>query len=114
MKNDSDLKHKWGGQIIDHGWTSVPNLLLKNAKKLEISPIELLILIYLMRFWWRPDDLPFPSISKTSEEIGITRKTASKYFNTLKDKKLISEVTKKNGQTAYSLQGLIEKLQNLS
>jgi len=111
MNLDMDFKYKWGDEILKSGWTGIPNLLLKHAKDLKISPTELVILIYLIRFWWRVNDLPFPSISKTSEEIGITRKTASKHFGLLKEKGFIKEVMKPNGQTAYSLEGLVEALE---
>lgn len=109
----SDLYKKWGAKALSHGWTSVPSLLLKNAGKLDLDPTETLTLIYLIRFWWRAEDLPFPSISKTSEEMGVTRKTLSKKFSSLKEKGFIREVKEPGQATKYSLDGLVFKLEEL-
>lgn len=112
-RDDKDLYKKWGARILSRGWTSVPNLLLRNAGKLRLDPTETLTLIYLMRFWWRPGDLPYPSISKTCEEMGITRKTLSKKFASLKEKGLIHEIKAAGQPTKYSLDGLISALEQI-
>jgi len=114
QKNDQDLYQKWGPKTLSKGWTSVPNLLLKNAGNLKIDPTETLTLIYLMRFWWTPDNLPYPSISKTCEEMGVSRKTLSTKFSSLKKKGLIKDVKEPGQPSKYSLQGLIDKLNKLS
>jgi len=113
-KADTDLYKKWGREALSGGWTSVPSLLLKNAGKLGLDPTETLTLIYLVRFWWKAEDLPFPSISKTSEEMGVTRKTLSKKFSSLKEKGFIHEVKSTGEITKYSLDGLIRKLEELA
>lgn len=113
-KADTDLYKKWGVKALSGGWTSIPSLLLKNAGKLGLDPTETLTLIYLARFWWKAEDLPFPSISKTSEEMGVTRKTLSKKFSSLKEKGFIREVKGIGEATKYSLDGLIQKLNDLS
>lgn len=114
MNNDASFYKKWGYSTAQGGWTSVPNLLLKHSGRLNISPTELVILIQLMRFWWKEEDLPYPSISKTSEEMGVTRKTASKYFGLLKEKGYIRDIELPNGRIAYSLDGLIRTLDAIS
>lgn len=113
-RGDNDLFKKWGGKALSGGWTSIPSLLLKNAGKLGLDPTETLTLIYLARFWWKAEGLPFPSISKTSEEMGVTRKTLSKKFASLKEKGFIHEVKDVGQVTKYSLDGLIRKLEDLS
>jgi len=112
-RDDRDLYKKWGNKVLAKGWTSVPNLLLRNASVLRLDPTETLTLIYLMRFWWKPGDLPYPSISKTSEEMGVTRKTLSKKFSSLKEKGLITEISAPGQPTKYSLDGLIARLSEL-
>jgi DNA-binding MarR family transcriptional regulator len=114
VRDGQDLYRKWGKAILSKGWTSTPNLLLKHAGKMGLDPTETLALIHLVRFWWKPENLPFPSITKTSEEMGVTRKTLSKKFASLKEKGLIQEVKGANGVTKYSLDGLIQKLKELN
>lgn len=103
------LEEKWGKSILDAGWTSVPNALLKYAGELKLDPTETLVLIYLMRFWWRARDLPYPSISKTSEEMGVSRKTMTKKFASLREKGFI-KLVKQGGRTKFSLEGLRQAL----
>lgn len=105
---DSDLKDKWG-PALSSGWTAVPNNLLRYAGTLNLDPTETLVLIYLMRFWWKKDDMPYPSISKTSIEMGVSRKTATKKFASLRDKGYITQV-KQDGRLKYSLEGLQKAL----
>jgi DNA-binding MarR family transcriptional regulator len=103
------LEEKWGKVTLDAGWTSVPNALLKYAGELKLDPTETLVLIYLMRFWWKVEDLPYPSISKTSEEMGVSRKTMTKKFASLQEKGFITKV-KQGGRTKFSLGGLRKAL----
>jgi len=112
LDNESSMVSKWGLNVVESGWTNVPNTLLKNAYRLKLDPSETLTLIYLMRFWWKSSDMPYPSISKTSVEMGITRKTMAKKFASLQEKGLI-ELVKHQGRRKFSLKGLQEKLEYL-
>lgn len=113
-RDEKDLYKKWGAKVLSGGWTSTPNLLLKNSGKLGLDPTETLALINLIRYWWKQEELPYPSISKTSEEMGVTRKTLSKKFASLKEKGLIQEVKAPGQPIKYSLQGLVDTLERLS
>lgn len=113
-RDEKDLYRKWGAKVLSGGWTSTPNLLLKNSGKLGLDPTETLALINLIRYWWKQEELPYPSISKTSEEMGVTRKTLSKKFSSLKKKGLIQEVKAPGQPIKYSLQGLVNALEQLA
>jgi len=112
LDNQASMSSKWGNEVTEAGWTNVPNTLLKNAYRLKLDPTETLTLIYLMRFWWKSSDMPYPSISKTSIEMGVTRKTMAKKFASLQEKGLI-ELVKDKGRRKFSLDGLREKLDYL-
>lgn len=108
----SSMKTKWGEGVTGAGWTTVPNTLLKNAYRMDLDPTETLTLIYLLRFWWNAEDMPYPSISKTSIEMGVTRKTMAKKFASLQEKGLI-KLVKHKGRRKFSLDGLRERLDYL-
>lgn len=107
----ASLYSKWGAKTIAEGWTSVPNALLKRAGQLGLDTGELLTLIYLMRFWWTADSMPFPSISKTAIEMGVSKKTLDKKFASLIEKGLLEAIVVKDKPTKYSLQGLVRALE---
>lgn len=112
LDNAASMISKWGDAVTDAGWTNVPNTLLKNAYRLKLDPTETLTLIYLLRFWWKSNDMPYPSISKTSIEMGVTRKTMAKKFASLQEKGLI-ELIKHQGRRKFSLDGLRKRLDYL-
>ena len=111
MEAPTSMDEKWG-HALEEGWTGVPNALLKNASKLGIDPTETLALIHLLRFWWTVNEMPYPSISKTSEEMGVTRKTLAKKMASLEEKGLIKLDTS-GSRRRYSLDGLRKALLNL-
>jgi DNA-binding MarR family transcriptional regulator len=110
--SSSSMKAKWGEEVVRAGWTTVPNTLLKNAYRMNLDPTETLTLIYLLRFWWNAEGMPYPSISKTSVEMGVTRKTMAKKFASLQEKGLI-KLVKHQGRRKFSLDGLRERLEYL-
>lgn len=112
LDSAASMHSKWGSAVTEAGWTNVPNTLLKNAYRLKLDPTETLTLIYLLRFWWKTSDMPYPSISKTSVEMGVTRKTMAKKFASLQEKGLI-ELVKHNGRRKFSLDGLRKQLDYL-
>lgn len=103
------VQEKWGSAALDAGWTTIPNTLLKYAGALDLDPTETLVLIYLMRFWWKTNDLPYPSISRTSVEMGVSRKTMTKKFASLREKGFI-KLVKQGGKNKFSLAGLQKAL----
>lgn len=107
--SSSAIEEKWGRTVLDAGWTGIPNALLRYAADLKLDPTETLVLIYLMRFWWKTEDLPYPSITKTSQEMGVSRKTMTKKFASLKEKGYITPV-KQGARTKFSLEGLRKAL----
>ncbi|CAG9435230.1 helix-turn-helix domain-containing protein [Providencia alcalifaciens] len=106
----------WGRTILGSGWASVPNELLKNQNKLELSNSELVLLIHLISFMHHGDSKIYPSIELLSNRMSQDRRTIQRTINRLVSKKIIrkkvrsaSEVDK--GLTnIYDLSPLMLKL----
>ncbi|WP_409335559.1 helix-turn-helix domain-containing protein, partial [Escherichia coli] len=73
----------WGRSILNSGWTSVPNELLKNQSKLGIGNTELVLLINLISFMHHPDARVYPSISLLCERMNQDRRTIQRNLNKL-------------------------------
>lgn len=112
-KNIVELDLKWQGIIKGHGWTAVPNLLLKKQCELKLKAIELNVLLNLIRFWWNPDDAPFPSLEKMAIEMGVSDRTVYRAFSSLEENGFIKRI-QEDGKTKYELQGLVNKLKALN
>ncbi|NHP55778.1 helix-turn-helix domain-containing protein, partial [Acinetobacter baumannii] len=53
MEQKSDnFDKKWGIETAKHGWIGVPTLLLFAQDELQITPLELNVLLNLIMHWW--------------------------------------------------------------
>lgn len=118
-KEEPQLKNKWSGTVIEHGWTGVPNMLIESQQALELKPLDMNILFILLKHWWEPDKHPFPSKKTIGEITGKDESTVRRSVASMESKDLIKRVKrlKKSGgqdSNGYDLSGLVTKLQELS
>ena len=66
---------KWGKENIDAGWTLVPNALLIHQAALGLTPMDINIILQIARYWWQPDNHPYPSKRALADCIGVTPRT---------------------------------------
>ncbi|HEX4326507.1 MAG TPA: hypothetical protein VH105_06785, partial [Burkholderiales bacterium] len=50
------LTEKWGWETMSMGFTAVPNSLLSAMGRMNASPMEMVVLIQLFRYWWHPGE----------------------------------------------------------
>jgi predicted transcriptional regulator len=114
-KLNAELDAKWGDVIKGSGggWTAVPNFLLKMQSELGLKPLELNVLINLIRFWWVPETAPFPSPEKIAQEIGVTERTIYRTLSSLEENGFIKRINESGKATQYELIGLVDKLKAL-
>ena len=77
------LKHKWGKDVVAHGWVTVPNLLFEHQGRLQITSSELNVLLALMKFWVDSAHAAYPSIKTISKMLGKTEKTIQNNIRSL-------------------------------
>jgi len=114
-KLTTDLHAKWDDIIIGThgGWTAVPNLMLKKQGELGLKAIELVVIINLVRFWWDPENLPFPDLNKMAVEIGTSERTIYRTISSLEEKGFVKRIQMEGKPTKYDLSGLLEKLREI-
>ena len=113
--NDAALKKKWGKNVIDNGWIAFPNLLIERQQFLGIKPLEMNIILVLLKFWWEKGKNPYPSKTTIAEIVGRDVSTVRKAFQRLEENKLITRDKRflsKGGQTSnsYDLTNLVRLL----
>ena len=109
ITNYQELYDIWG-DVIGGGFTAVPNELLRNQRELGIDPIDMNILINIIRFWWLKERLPYPSMSIMSEETGIGENTINKHISSLHKKGLLKIIVSQIDANSYDLNGLVKRL----
>lgn len=106
---------KWTPGVMKFGFTTIPNLLLEAQAKLEISPVELTVLVQVIEHWWNADADPYPAKATIARRLGKSPRQVQRYLTQLEDKGLIKRVARYRGKqrqtsNAFSLDGLVKKL----
>lgn len=106
----SFLEEKWGHKALSHGWTAVPNTLVRGMSELGIDPTSLAILLYLSVFWWESEKLPYPSIQRMSKEIGVSSKTIERKLSQMEKNRILVRKKITGGATQYDMTPLLRLL----
>jgi hypothetical protein len=76
---------RFGDQVLQAGFTSIPNLVLNHYAELGISPAEMMFTIHMWQFRWTERD-PYPSLTTIADKMDVSWRQAHRYANSLKDK----------------------------
>lgn len=91
MSNKKQDKTKiiqiWG-DILDEGFTSVPNILLRYRKNLKIKPKHLTLIIDIMSFKW-DSETPFPSYTTLANRAGMDERSIKRTMQELEELDLL-------------------------
>jgi hypothetical protein len=116
---DTVLNDKWGADIIGHGFTAVPDVMLAHMGELGLTPTEFVVLLQLMRHWWMPGHWPFPSKRTIARAMGVSDKNIQKVIGRLEARGLLKRIARKraadgNDSNVYDLSPLILKLRPIA
>lgn len=91
---------RFGEEILDAGFTTVPNLVLRHYAHLGITPAEMMFTIHIWEFWWTEKE-PYPALSTIADRMNMTRRNVRKYVQSLRDKGMliVTERFDNSGQT---------------
>lgn len=108
----------FGADVVSHGYTGIPNILLRGQKRLGINATQFNIIAQLMSYWINPKRPPFPSKRELAGRIGITEQTLRINIKALEDQGLVvreQRVTAHGdyGSNTYHLAGLVKKLKEI-
>ncbi len=76
---------RFGDDLMQGNFTVVPNLILDHYAELGISPVEMMWTIHVWEYWWTLHD-PYPSLSSVAEKMGVSRRQAQRYAESLREK----------------------------
>lgn len=120
-KEESKIRDRWGNNNIDAGpgWTAIPNFLLERQQALGLDPVQLNILLVMLKHWWEKDNKPYPSKKRMAETVNRSPDTVRKHIKEMelrglvKRNKRFKDSDDGGGQTTneYDLSGLVNKLE---
>ncbi len=106
-KNQRELEDKWGGGVVDKGWVAIPKVLIQNQHRLELTPLELNVLLVLLSEWWGNKSNVIPSIGRIADFIGKSSRSVSSAIKSLAEKELKDKTLQKK-LSEKGFKGLIE------
>tara|TARA_R110000851_G_scaffold186391_2_gene335737 strand:- start:1222 stop:1761 length:540 start_codon:yes stop_codon:yes gene_type:complete len=121
-ENDAEKKSStqriFGAKVMDHGYTALPNILMRGQKRLGISTTQFNIVAQLMSYWFDPARPPFPSKRDLAQRMGITEQTLRINIKALEERGLVMREQWKTaagdyGSNRYHLDGLVKALKKL-
>jgi hypothetical protein len=114
MKPNAQLTDKWGERILRAGWVLLPVALLEGQQELKLDPIDLALLLHLLRFWWEKGNLPHPSKERLAKAMGLQPRSVQRRLARLEKLHLVARHPRRdkagrNLTSAYSFEGLIAR-----
>lgn len=111
-------EEKWGREVMKHGHTTIPALLLRAQQRLGLNPTQLAVLLQLMDHWWDQDRKPYPSKQSLSDRLGLKPRQIQRHIADLEKAGLVQRIERRavhRGKISneYDLSGLVDRLKKL-
>lgn len=86
--NPYQITVRFGNDILQAGFTAIPNLVLDHYGELGISASEMMFIIHVWQFWWTEKN-PYPSLQIIADRMATSRRQVRRYTEGLKEKGLL-------------------------
>ena len=103
------------GEILDEGFTSVPNILLRYRSKIGLKPKHIMLIIDIMSYKWDAG-YPFPSYATLSQRSGVEERSVKRITQDLEELGLLVKTPRFDSDTGaqvttvFDFRPLVKKL----
>lgn len=118
-ETDKVLEAKWGKPLIANGFTAIPDAIFRNQKALKLKPLDVLILLHLASYWWKPLENPWPAKGTIADAIDVDPRTVQRAIKKMEDLGYVKRIERKakagdNLTNQYDLRGLVKAATKLA
>ena len=103
---------KWSKPLMDAGWTALPSVIIENQRQLDLSSLDLNIIVYLASKWWTAEGKPFPSKNTMAQAMNVHPRTIQKHIASLEAAGYVRREERRSDTGSktniYHLDGLIK------
>lgn len=85
-------ERKWSKPLMDAGYTVIPSVIIERQQALGLDPLDINILLHLLRHWWKADNLPYPGKKLIAKCIGVDESTVRRRIAAMEKEGLIERV----------------------
>jgi len=89
-------QEKWGKDLMDAGYTVVPNIIIEKQHALGLQPVDFAIVMVLSMFWWRKDSPARPGKKRIATALHVDPRTVQRRLAKLEKLGLIRRQTRRN------------------
>jgi hypothetical protein len=117
-RQKSSTEKIFGEGVMAHGYTGLPNILVRGQARLGLNPVQFNILVQLLSYWIDPHRPPYPPKRYLRQRMGISESTLKKHIRELEQAGFIERVQQTTaagdfGSNIYRMDGLVNKLTKL-
>jgi len=107
------LEAKWGKTLIAAGFTALPDVIFLYQKALKLKRTDVLVLLHLASYWWKPNENPWPAKSTIAEALDLDPRTVQRSIEKMEKLKYVQRIERRarvgdNLSNEYDLRGLVK------
>ena len=115
---DKVLVAKWGKTLLSGGFTALPDVIFRNPKALGLKQFDVLVLLHLASYWWKPHENPRPSKARIASALDCDPRTVQRSIQKMEKLCYVNRIMRRasvgdNLPNAYDLRGLIKPAEKL-
>lgn len=115
---DKALAAKWGKTLLSGGFTALPDVIFRKSKALGLNQLDVLVLLHLASYWWKPGEHPRPSKARVAAALDCDPRTVQRSIQKMEKLGYVRRISRKaavgdNLPNAYDLRGLIKPAEKL-
>lgn len=109
---------KWGHDVLRHGWCLLPSLLFRAQRKLNITALQMAVLLQLLEHWWEAERAPYPSKETIAHRLDMSPRQVQRHIAALEAAGMVQRRERKavnHGQLSnfYEFEGLVAALKRI-
>lgn len=113
------LEAKWGKTLITAGFTALPDTIFRNQKALKLLPLDVVILLHLVSYWWKPSENPRPAKGTLADAIDVDPRTVQRSIQKMEGLGYVKRIERRAGvgdnlPNEYDLRGLVRAATKLA
>ena len=110
---------KWGLDVLRLGWCLLPSLLFRAQRKLNITPLQMAVLLQLLEHWWEAERAPYPSKETIAHRLDMSPRQVQRHIAALEAAGYVRRRERKavhRGQLSnyYEFDGLVAALKRIA
>lgn len=121
MQEVEHIQDRWGTSVTTGaaGFTAVPSVLIRYQSAINLSSVELVVLLNLITHWWRADELPYVRPTTIANRMGVDRRTVERALRSLEARELVHRLPgeRRKGKLTirrFDLSGLVNALTSIA